>query len=268
MKTPVRIDSALTTCRQHATAKVARHKLPVCAATGLARYRDRHQARQGARALSAGRHSDKVNSFPCPDCKGFHLEVTRASHMSATRTVQPHASAAERGKRRYVLCDIENLTNGAKASRDEVRQLWETLTRQEPRITPHDHVVVGSARGVARKYRPTLNDANITWVLGADAPDAADHALLAATDVRHLARHYDELLILSGDHAFADLARRARAAGLTVHVVTTQHPQQRLTLSRDLAAAANQHTQVVPIAPPGSFANTHGRNGHPPAKVA
>ena len=82
------------------------------------------------------------------------------------------------------------------------------------------------------------------WVVGANAPDAADHGLLAAIDLRRVARDYNELVIISGDWRFSELARRARSLGLTVHVITAQHPEQRSMLSRELAAAADIHSVV------------------------
>ena len=111
-------------------------------------------------------------------------------------------------------------------------------------MAAHDHVVVGASRSVARKYRPVITGHNVKWVIGANAPDAADYALLGAIDLRRVARDYDELVIISGDHAFADLARRAKASGLTVHVVTAEHPENRSTLSRELSAAADIRSVV------------------------
>ena len=104
--------------------------------------------------------------------------------------------------------------------------------------------MVGASRSVVRKYRRAIHGANVRWIVGADAPDGADRALLAAIDLRRVARDYDELVIVSGDHAFADLARRAKMLGLTVQVVTAQHPEQRSMLSRELAAAADTRTLV------------------------
>lgn len=51
-------------------------------------------------------------------------------------------------------------------------------------------------------------------------------------------------MITSGDHAFADLAGRAKAAGLSVQVLTVEHPTGRKTLSRELAAAADTHALI------------------------
>ena len=104
--------------------------------------------------------------------------------------------------------------------------------------------MVGASRRVGRKYRATLTGSNVKWVIGADAPDGADRALLGAIDLYRVARDFDELVIVSGDHAFASLARRAKRFGLSVQVVTTEHQDQRSMLSRELAAAADVHTLV------------------------
>lgn len=248
MATKNRIDSDLParTCRND--GKVRRHKLPVCDETGLARYRDRHQARDGAKALSAGERNYETSTFACPACRGFHVETTynRTPIVlpdSPTPTAAFTESLATR-KRRYWLVDVENPSCGAKWSCEQVAQFFELLKRQAPGIAPHDHVVVAAARYVRRKYRHAIVGENVKWVTGADAPDGADRAALAAIDLYRVARDFDELVIVSGDHAFVDLAKRAKQAGLSVHVVTAQAPEGRPMLSRELAATADLRTFV------------------------
>ncbi len=228
------------------------HRLPVCAATGLARYRDRQQARHAAQARTTGPTTLSVTSYACPQCHGFHLEEMHPKAPIVLPSVEPTtafiASLPTR-KRRYFLVDIENPTCGAKATSGEVATLWAILKQQAPGIASHDHVVVGASGPVARKYRGAILGPNIRWVVGANAPDGADRALLAAIDLWRVARDYDELVIISGDHAFADLAHRAKLRGLTVHVVTVEHPDQRTMLSRELSAVANTRS-IVRLRPP------------------
>jgi hypothetical protein len=223
------------------------HKLPLCTSTGLARYRDRHQARDGVRAHAHG-SGNQVQPFACPDCHGFHLEPTYTRATLPTPSIATPTDAftttLDSRRRRYFLVDVENATHGAKATRVQLAGLWSVITSQAPGVAPHDHVVLGAARGVARKYRGAISAPNVKWVIGADAPDGADQALLAAIDLNQVARRYDELVIFSGDHAFASLARAAKAAGLTVHVITTEHPEMRSMLSRELSAAADTKTLV------------------------
>lgn len=226
-----------------------KHTLSKCQSTGLARYRDRHQARDGARALGAGSGGYKVDSFACPDCRAWHIEKVEVGEPIAGPALSAPAEHFTRSlgsrKRRYFLIDIENPTRGAKATCDEVSVLWNILKQQAPGIANHDHVVVGASRSVARKYRPAIYGDNVRWVVGANAVDAADRALLRAIDVRRVARDYDELVIVSGDHVFAELARQAKQAGLSVQVVTAEYPVQlRPMLARELSSAADIRTRV------------------------
>jgi CTP:molybdopterin cytidylyltransferase MocA len=248
MKTCNRIDSELPVRSRRKDRKSRSHKLPICGATGLARYRDRHQARHGAEAMCAGRGDFEVATFSCPDCHGFHLEQIphRKPLVVGThsRPTDAFTASLPSRKSRYVIVDIENPTCGAAASCRQVASLWNVIKQEAPGIAPNDHVVVGAARNVVRKYRAAINGDNVKWVVGADAPDGADRALLAAIDVRRVARDFDELVIISGDHAFVDVARRARAFGLTVHVVTVQDPEHGSMLSRELAAIANTRSFV------------------------
>ena len=246
------INSELTSRARSRRGNIHRHKLPTCERTGLARYRDRHQARQGAIVTTAGLRGVEVDTFACPDCRGFHLEkLYRREPIVGNTTLDltdKFTSSPAEQKRRYVLFDVENPTRGAKASCEELAAFWCSLKQNILGITPDDHVVVGAARYVVRKYRAAIQGANVKWVVGADAPDGADRALLAAIDLHRVARDFDELVIISGDHTFAELARRAKATGLSVCVITAEHPDQRSMLSRELASVANTRT-LVPLKP-------------------
>lgn len=183
-----------------------------------------------------------------PGCGGYHLEKFYPKEPIRVGAGGEPAAAfiasLSSRKRRYVLVDIENPTRGAQATTEEVATFWDILKQQAPGIAPQDRVVVGAARGVVHRYRAAIHGPNVKWVVGAQVTDGADQALLAAVDLRRVARDFDELVIVSGDHAFADLARRAKQLGLTVQVVTAEHPDQRSMLSRELASAANTRTLV------------------------
>ena len=225
-------------------AKPRTHRLPICAETGLVRFRDRHQARDGVKALA----TRVANTFACHSCRGFHIDVSRVGQPAAPAPISTPAetfqSSIASRKRRYFLIDLENPTRGAKATSAEVAKLWRLLKEQAPGIAPHDHVVVGTSRAVARRYRPVMSGKNVKWVVGANAKDGADRALLAAIDVHSVARRYDELVIFSGDGAFTQLAVNAKRLGLGVHVVTAEHPNGRSMLSRELSDAADIHTVI------------------------
>lgn len=238
----------LTTRSTSRRGAIRQHELPRCRATGLLRYRDRHQARHGVEAADAGSRDSQFHTFSCPDCRGYHVEQTHyrepITPMLGPAPAEVFTASLAARKRRYILVDIENPTCGAKATPSEVAAFWNVLKQQAPGLAPHDHIVIGASRMVVRKYRAAIDGPNIKWVVGADAPDGADRTLLAAIDLRQVARKYDELLIVSGDHAFTDLAYRAKAVGLTVHVITAQHPSQRSMLSGALSEAADLHTVV------------------------
>jgi len=217
------------------TARLNAHHVPTCAPTGLARYRDRRQARDAADALrkGLGRHEKRV-TFACPECRGFHLDTIRLPRSAHASTLSAHGEVVPR---RYVLVDLENLTGG-RSTRGEARQLWETFLT-EVGISNADRVVVGANRYTARKLSPVIDCEDLRWVVGAMGPDGADRALLAAAaNLIHIAKHYDELVIASGDHAFADLARRARARNMRVQVVS-RNRDHRTTLSADLRRTAD-----------------------------
>lgn len=223
------------------TSRITRHKVSTCSSTGLDRYRDRHQARDAAQALSrtASNHI-KYATFACPDCRGFHLEtLTRPLLPVGPTTPTP---ATERPSR-YIVVDIENLVGG-RATREEARDLWRTLAA-ELDITPSDRVLVGGNRHTARKLSTTIAGPNIGWAVGAMGPDGADRALLAAINLFQIAKNHHELVIMSGDHAFADLARHAANHGLNVRVVATSHLECRSSLSRELKRAADTHTTIL-----------------------
>jgi hypothetical protein len=226
---------------------VRQHKLRICESTRLPSYRTRDQARDGAKAKRAEPQVFDVHTFACPECNGYHIEETYRREPIVVASSEPTAeftASLPFRKKRYFLFDAENLTLGAKATCEQTAALFGVLKQQAPGIAPHDHVVVGAARYVVRKYRAAIDGANVKWVVGSDGPDGADRSLLAAIDLRRVARDYDELVIASGDGAFTELARQAKALGLTVHVITTQHPEQRSMLSRGLSAVADFHTLI------------------------
>lgn len=226
--------------------KARTHRLPVCGETGLVRYRDRHQARDGAKVLATV--GTRASTFACHACRGFHTDVSEVTPPAVRGTkaasVEYFQTSLSSRKRRYFLIDLENPTRGAKASSEEVAKLWAVLKEQAPGIAPHDHVVVGTSRAVAGRYRPVIGGDNVKWVVGANARDGADRALLAAVDVHSVARRYDELVIFSGDHAFTQLALIAKRLGLGVHVITAEHPNGRSMLSRELSDVADIHTVI------------------------
>lgn len=235
--TTLRIPAAPPLDREPRRAfEVRRHRLPICATADLRRFRDRHQARAGATA--AGTAAFRFTTFACRDCRGFHLHAMR---REARVPVEPRSSDSWR---RFVLLDVENLTRGARRTRVELAALWERTTAALD-LTAHDSILIGASRSVTHRYDGVIRGRNVTWVVGANAPDGADRALLAVCNLHRIATAADELVIVSGDHAFADLARRAQARGMRTHVVTPAAvPGERPMLARELADVADMRTYV------------------------
>jgi len=226
-------------------------RIPKCEATGLPRFRDRHQARDSIRSLARSARHLEHRPYSCLECKGIHIDSIPAPFPvthDVTVAAPAFVESLDNRKRRIFVIDIENITHGATASRSEVRELWDVITQQAPGIAAHDHVVIGASRGVVHKYRWAVTGTNVKWVLGDSGPDGADKALLSSVDLRWAARNFDELVIMSGDHAFVGLAQKAKAAGLGTHVVTVEHPKKWSTRSRKLSASCDLHS-VIRLAP-------------------
>lgn len=115
------------------------------------------------------------------------------------------------------LIDLENLVGTARDA-ESVRQAWTAYLRAVP-VLPGDAVVVGTAAHFAGTAWFALPEHGIRRVVGANAPDGADLALLAAIDPGRDFQRFDVLVVGSGDHIFGDLAGLAREAGMTVDIV-------------------------------------------------
>lgn len=221
------------------------HRVPVCLTTGLARYRDRKQARDAITASTRRNPQQVISVYACPDCHGYHHEThTPAPRLTPTDWA-PATAADTTRPRRYMLIDWENLTHGIRQSRTDLHALVRVLTKEAPGICDTDHVVIGASRYVIRSHRwlfDQIPHAHI--VIGADTTDGADQALLSAINIHHVARNFDELVIGSGDHAFAPLAHKARQLGLAVQTVTTETPNGYPLLSRALASQATTRTRI------------------------
>jgi hypothetical protein len=85
----------------------------------------------------------------------------------------------------------------------------------------------------------------------AHGPDGADHALLHdLEDLAHaenLTGRFEDVVIGSGDHAFAPVARRLEYDGLTVHLVVAQNGDLSQTLRQNISGCIwllNEHRCV------------------------
>lgn len=119
--------------------------------------------------------------------------------------------------RKIVLIDLENMLFGKHADQDSTRadRSAEILELAEAR-RPGDMLIVGCNPRLVFFANEHFPGAKIVTGRG---KDGADNALIDAIDAIHVAGRYSELCIVSGDHAFGEIAHQARAAGLSIRVV-------------------------------------------------
>lgn len=144
--------------------------------------------------------------------------------------------------RTVFLLDEENLAGGPEAELRTVRQGLEVLFSQVIAFRPGDQVIVGASHFAAKRWMFGLTDLPIQWRLGS-GPDGAERAVLDAFDIDHYyGAGFNRLVIGSGDHAFAPVARRARELGMQVHLVTG-----RGWVSNALRIACPTHSRIREI---------------------
>lgn len=119
--------------------------------------------------------------------------------------------------RKIVLIDIENMLfgnhDGGLAERSG--RGGQILNLAEAR-RPADQLIVGCNPQLAFLAKELFPGARIVTGKG---KNGADRALVTTIDPSHAAHRFSELCIVSGDHAFTELAREARIAGMVVRVV-------------------------------------------------
>jgi len=121
----------------------------------------------------------------------------------------------EQKSRKIVLIDLENMMFGQHDSERRTDRSTEILELAQAR-RPGDMVIVGcnpQLAFLAQEYFPTAK------IVTGKGKDGADRALVEAIDIQHAADRYSELCIVSGDHAFCEVAHAARQAGLRIRVV-------------------------------------------------
>lgn len=143
-----------------------------------------------------------------------------------------------RGGRKIVAVDIENVVGSPRAEAEEYALAWRLITQQAIRVRPGDLVIVASSRFTAKRAAFALAGAPVQW-RWRDGQDGADRALVDFIDLDHQARRRSELVIASGDHFFAPLAREARARNMLVHQIIG-----RGSCSRELWQACHTHAKL------------------------
>jgi hypothetical protein len=111
------------------------------------------------------------------------------------------------------LIDLENLVGG-EVQGTLVREVWSQFVHVVgTRYDDHSTVAVSGRHAAAAFFAlPT----GIQRVIGANRPDGADLAQIDSVEIAWAAAHFGQVVIASGDHIFAPMARQFRAAGLGV----------------------------------------------------
>lgn len=138
--------------------------------------------------------------------------------------------------RKLVLVDFENVLFGQHESTDlsvlsqrskEVHALVCARRSQDQFLVGCNPELVFAARSVFPRAK----------IVVGKGVDGADQALLNAFDLDVAFRRFSEVCIVSGDHAFADLAYKVRQAGLDLSVLAPK-----FGLSTDLRLQATSTT--------------------------
>lgn len=116
------------------------------------------------------------------------------------------------------LVDLENLAGWGAVDVDRLADLAGVLYRLGG-VRHGDHVVVAANPRQLVAASGAFPGARLLVGRGADG---ADLALLEGRTALEVVRRYDRLVVMSGDHIFADLAHSVRRWGRPVHVVS--HP--------------------------------------------
>lgn len=134
--------------------------------------------------------------------------------------------------RKLVVVDLENVLFGVHEQLvgADLQSQTELILDLAQARRLDDQLIVGCNPHLAFAAKAAFPRAQLLTRKGADG---ADRALIEHLDIAHVAARYRELCIVSGDHAFADLAHEARFNGLMTRVVA---PHQGLSAALRLQA--------------------------------
>lgn len=128
--------------------------------------------------------------------------VARARHIPPGRTLH--------------LVDIENLVGGSSATCGEVAMVSSDYRRTAP-VLVGDHVIVAAGKSMAVDAGLVWNGARLVFGRGVNG---ADRALLAAVaDPFWVARHFDRVVLGSGDGIFKPVLASLRRLGVATGIV-------------------------------------------------
>ncbi len=115
------------------------------------------------------------------------------------------------------LLDVENLVENELSTQSVIAMWNKFVAAVDPRWDDLSTVAV------ARRHAATTFFAlppGVRRVIGPNGPDGADLALIDSIDIDWAVRNFGRVVIGSGDHIFAPLARQLGARGMQVLLVT------------------------------------------------
>ena len=131
-------------------------------------------------------------------------------------------------RRRLVVVDIENVNGGAVVNVGLADVAWRVVAEAID-LTDDDLIVVGV--GPSSLLAAGLSRPSARRVMGRGL-SGADHALIAVLRDERITERFDEVVIVSGDGIFADIAAQLAFEGMDVTVVARDgHLSKRLRLA-------------------------------------
>ena len=182
------------------------------------------------------------------DCMATLMRAPLTSDLTT-----PVCKLSERGANwdRLHLIDLDNLHGGTSPDKRRICRVHTDyhqvgVTNRDLVFAACNHDPTGTDRHRAEmNFQVRQHWAPATLRL-ANGPDGADKALIADAaglfDASDIGGRFEDVVIGSGDHIFAPMARRFRDQGLTVHVVVASQK----SLAHELRAAANGCIWLLP----------------------
>lgn len=142
---------------------------------------------------------------------GTSQPVLAQSHLVQT--------AIECAPRTFHALDIENLVGGTRASKADVHRLMQIYREQAFGVRQGDVALIGASHYAATSYMFALGDFDAEWTLGSGS-DGAELSMMDRMDLPYIARHFDRIVVGSGDHIWLDTILKSKELGLRVAIFT------------------------------------------------
>lgn len=131
-------------------------------------------------------------------------------------------------RRRFIAMDIENINGGALTGNESAAVAWREVA-DVIGLSDHEHVVVGV--GPSSLLAAGLGCRSARFVLGRGL-NGADHALIEVLRSERIPNRFDEVVIVSGDGEFSEVAAWLASEGAGVTVVARDgHLSRRLQMA-------------------------------------